>query len=209
MNPITSDIEQGIDIEPQQIRVQEPLFSVDKVETNEHKTKKNIDDDSSSVSSLSQKGKKEQERECRICLSTEESPSLVFCQPCGCKGSLEWAHVSCLQSWVHERRQLMCEICKSTYKEEYLPTLENELYTTQHIVTQPVAGDGRTRRVLKTFVIVTLVVVTLTTALVILGLNANDHTWAAIALRVIAFGLPMLIILRCVILWYQGRTIYS
>lgn len=166
-----------------------------------------------SVSSSSyQDEETKQVKECRICLSTEEGPSQVMVQPCMCKGSLKWAHVSCLQSWVHERRQLMCEICKSIYKEEYLPTLEHELHPTHR--TQPsrqssATEQARRRRALKTFIIVTIVVVTLTTTLVILGLNANNHTWAAICLRVIAFGLPMLIILRCILLWYQGRTIYS
>lgn len=211
MNLISFDIEQGREPQTHSTGVQESLCShSDKVEENEYETKKNNDEDSSSESSVTQKDIKEQQRECRICLLAEDDDSLV--QPCLCKGSLQWAHVSCLQSWVHERRQLMCEICKSTYKEEYLPTLENAMYTSRYhnvSTTQSVADGGRRRRMLKTFVIVSSIVVALTAALVILGLNANDHTWAAIALRVLAFGLPMLIILRCILLWYQGRTIYT
>ncbi len=209
MNSITYDLEQGREPQPQPTGVQEPL-SFQRVEENEHETKKNNDGDSSSISSLAKQESEEMPRECRICLSTDESDSMV--QPCLCKGSLQWAHESCLQSWVHERRQLMCEICKSTYKEEYLPTLQNELCTSDHhtvSTSQSVADRSRRRRMLKTFAIVSSIVVVLTAALVLLGLNANDHTWAAIALRVLAFGLPMLIILRCILIWYQGRTVYS
>lgn len=165
---------------------------------------------SSSSSSMMQK-------ECRICLSTEESPSLVFVEPCMCKGSLRWAHVSCLQSWVHERRQLMCELCKSAYKEEYLPRLEHALYAASHHAVSGLDGqqqqtqgiEARRKKVLRTVVITAIVVITVTSLLVVLGLNASDHIWAAICLRVIAFGLPLLIILRCILLWYQARTVYS
>ena len=208
MNPpdteLESDLQQTV---AQPLGEGENAFQLDQVvvEKNEYKN------DDKSVASSHHEDTKEHQKECRICLSTEDGDLMV--QPCMCKGSLQWAHVSCLQSWVHERRQLLCEICKSTYKEEYLPTLENELYTRHSQSTmesgQPTAEDrSRRRRMLKTFVIVTVIVLTLIATLVVLGLNANNHTWAAIALRVIAFGLPMIIILRCFLLWFQGRGVY-
>lgn len=43
-------------------------------------------------------------RECRICLAADNPEDLV--QPCSCTGSVQYAHMECLKSWVQERANL-------------------------------------------------------------------------------------------------------
>jgi hypothetical protein len=47
---------------------------------------------------------------CRICLE-EDDPSQLD-RPCGCTGTLAYAHCECIQRWINERGHLVCEICE-------------------------------------------------------------------------------------------------
>ncbi|EGR30629.1 protein kinase domain protein [Ichthyophthirius multifiliis] len=66
-------------------------------------------------------------RTCRICLSEEEqSEENPFINPCSCKGSCEYMHVSCIKLWIESKvhkkvlpnitsykwKNLECEVCK-------------------------------------------------------------------------------------------------
>lgn len=152
-------------------------------------------------------------RECRICLQTisanEDDDEAQGVEPCACRGSLQYAHLHCLKSWVHERRQLVCEICKMPYKEELIDEfLREEAASLQIIpVTQilPQTENQRHRRVIVTTIIFTCVILAIIIILVVLGLNAGKHVWAAILLRIIAFGLPILIIGRALFLCCEMR----
>ncbi len=47
---------------------------------------------------------------CRICLEEDSQDNLD--KPCGCTGTLAYAHSSCIQRWINERGSLTCEICE-------------------------------------------------------------------------------------------------
>ncbi|KXZ43067.1 hypothetical protein GPECTOR_105g99 [Gonium pectorale] len=55
--------------------------------------------------------------ECRICLLSEPLGDLVA--PCHCTGSMAYAHMGCLRTWVMEKRSIHCELCATMYKEPY------------------------------------------------------------------------------------------
>ena len=132
--------------------------------------------------------------------------------------AVKYAHLDCLKSWVQERQRLTCEICNSEYKEPLLPELKPEIRETAvrppgatsffpsmgaHLVFPPLVdtipqrppGWNR-RRIMVRMALILGGVGTLVGILVVLGINASTHTWAAILLRIIAFGLPALIVLK-------------
>ncbi|KAF6148275.1 hypothetical protein GIB67_012050 [Kingdonia uniflora] len=61
--------------------------------------------------------------ECRICQEEDEVENLE--NPCGCSGSLKYAHRDCVQKWCNEKRGTICEICNQPYQPNYtaLPPL--------------------------------------------------------------------------------------
>ncbi|KAI8110793.1 hypothetical protein M9434_004367 [Picochlorum sp. BPE23] len=191
------------------------------------------DDDESDAAAAKQQQQKTLAKgaECRICLSSEQSESFV--QPCLCDGSLKYAHLHCLKSWVHERQRLSCEICKAKYAEPLLPELKEEMHDPDHagsggsvtrqgytvddnhsprvFILPGMAHDGSNTRqrnnnkALINIFIIAFVIIVIVVILVVLGLNASQHTWAAVLLRIIAFGLPLLIIGRAFIVCCEMR----
>ncbi|CAD8085782.1 unnamed protein product [Paramecium primaurelia] len=73
--------------------------------------------------------KNEFTKQCRICLSTGESPLNPLIDPCKCIGSTKYVHIKCLLRWIQQSshfnsnayctrfiwKSLECEICKSVY----------------------------------------------------------------------------------------------
>jgi hypothetical protein len=59
---------------------------------------------------------------CRICLAAASEKS-----PCSCSGSSGYVHASCLTQWAVEKRCMVCEICKSPYKEPFRSTIEAQI----------------------------------------------------------------------------------
>ncbi|KAH7425610.1 hypothetical protein KP509_11G062700 [Ceratopteris richardii] len=55
--------------------------------------------------------------ECRIC-QEEAYPSQMEI-PCGCSGTLKYAHHKCVQRWCNEKGSTICEICHQPYKQAY------------------------------------------------------------------------------------------
>jgi len=52
---------------------------------------------------------------CRICqLNEDEADEELERTPCHCKGSLQFAHKTCVQKWIQTQRSTSCEICKGT-----------------------------------------------------------------------------------------------
>lgn len=53
--------------------------------------------------------------DCRICLETDNN----LINPCSCKGSAEFVHISCLEKWrgldKELRKYTYCEVCNSKY----------------------------------------------------------------------------------------------
>ncbi|CAO2828785.1 unnamed protein product [Amaranthus hypochondriacus] len=55
--------------------------------------------------------------ECRICQEEDSVSSLEV--PCGCSGSLKYAHRKCVQRWCNEKGDIICEICHKIYQGGY------------------------------------------------------------------------------------------
>ncbi|GAB4829169.1 hypothetical protein Ancab_018834 [Ancistrocladus abbreviatus] len=58
-----------------------------------------------------------QAAECRICQEEDEMKNLEI--PCGCSGSLKYAHRKCVQRWCNEKGNITCEICHQPYRPNY------------------------------------------------------------------------------------------
>ncbi|XXG38948.1 hypothetical protein AAC387_Pa01g0034 [Persea americana] len=55
--------------------------------------------------------------ECRICQEEDHINNLET--PCGCSGSLKFAHRECVQRWCNEKGDITCEICHQQYRPGY------------------------------------------------------------------------------------------
>ncbi|CAN1321544.1 E3 ubiquitin-protein ligase MARCHF3 [Linum perenne] len=55
--------------------------------------------------------------ECRICQEEDSVENLE--SPCGCSGSLKYAHRKCVQHWCNEKGDIICEICHQSYQPGY------------------------------------------------------------------------------------------
>ena len=55
------------------------------------------------------------EADCRICLEREKISELVA--PCGCTGSMRYAHKECLERWCQEKGSGCCEVCGCQYND--------------------------------------------------------------------------------------------
>ena len=51
----------------------------------------------------------EDERTCRVCWGAESEDEPLI-RPCGCKGSLTWAHSDCIRQWIDRSKRLKCEV---------------------------------------------------------------------------------------------------
>lgn len=56
--------------------------------------------------------------ECRICQEEDSVQNLET--PCGCSGSLKYAHRKCVQHWCDEKGDIICEICHQPYQPGYI-----------------------------------------------------------------------------------------
>jgi len=54
-------------------------------------------------------------KECRICYEDTDQLNLII--PCGCKGSLKYAHIKCIVTWIDTKPKnfAICELCKYPY----------------------------------------------------------------------------------------------
>ena len=48
--------------------------------------------------------------ECRICFEDDTNETLF--SPCKCSGTMRWVHNSCLQKWIHIKKNSRCPVCK-------------------------------------------------------------------------------------------------
>ncbi|KAG8052043.1 hypothetical protein GUJ93_ZPchr0001g31540 [Zizania palustris] len=61
-------------------------------------------------------------RQCRICHDEEEEGEegcTAMESPCGCSGSLKYAHRGCVQRWCDEKGSTLCEICLQNFEPGY------------------------------------------------------------------------------------------
>ncbi|XP_047174215.1 uncharacterized protein LOC124841881 [Vigna umbellata] len=58
--------------------------------------------------------------ECRICQEDDIIQNLDI--PCGCNGTLKFAHRECVQLWCYEKGDTICEICHQPFKPDYSAT---------------------------------------------------------------------------------------
>ena len=173
--------------------------------------------------------------ECRICLENDLKKSLV--RPCVCQGSVAYAHLACLKHWVRERGQVKCEICKTNYAEELMPELKPELEAGQaerqtefsrrrSTVGPSFYGERSSRnnpssrgdwmvdhvdtRPKKFWIKIVLfggIFFSILLCLLFLGLYAGDALWAAILLRIIAFAIPLFIIVKALQVCWDIRRV--
>lgn len=65
--------------------------------------------------------------ECRICQEEDDVSSLET--PCACSGSVKFAHRACVQRWINEKGNIICEICHETYKNGFTAPVRRQLLT--------------------------------------------------------------------------------
>ncbi|BAS93563.1 uncharacterized protein [Oryza sativa Japonica Group] len=58
-------------------------------------------------------------RQCRICHEEEDEWCAAIESPCGCSGSLKYAHRGCVQRWCDEKGSTLCEICLQNFESDY------------------------------------------------------------------------------------------
>ncbi|CAL9779145.1 unnamed protein product [Musa acuminata subsp. burmannicoides] len=56
---------------------------------------------------------------CRICHEEEEERNTSMESPCGCSGTLKFAHRECIQRWCDEKGSNVCEICLEKFEPGY------------------------------------------------------------------------------------------
>ncbi|XP_073149862.1 uncharacterized protein [Henckelia pumila] len=55
--------------------------------------------------------------ECRICHDEDDNSNMDT--PCSCRGSLKYAHRTCVQRWCNEKGDTICEICHQQFRPDY------------------------------------------------------------------------------------------
>ena len=158
-------------------------------------------------------------RECRICLQGEENDQdKTFVQPCQCSGSISWVHRDCLCQWVQESRSRTCEICKTPFDPDLVKDIPIPETISMYDLFRQGSGvrdEARETGARQTWrewmpVIVTVAVVAVLVLIVaLIGMNASEHEWASILLRVLAFSLPTLLILRVVWVYIRARRAFN
>ncbi|KAK9834311.1 hypothetical protein WJX81_005574 [Elliptochloris bilobata] len=159
--------------------------------------------------------------ECRICLSGERPDALAAA--CNCIGSMRFAHVSCLETWCEERQSMVCEICGKAYAApltaQLMAALERGAARHQREqVVQLMEVDGRATNVgymsccgasrARVYVAVLLMfVVTLGLLYVVLFVSGDSQpsVWAVMLLRILAFLLPVYLIVQAVLAYFRFR----
>lgn len=79
---------------------------------------------------------------CRVCLSRKQNnKTKQLIQPCLCKGSMRWVHITCLNSWRSMTRQPLshyrCENCLSFYDTTLLPNVAIKTSTLDYYILHP------------------------------------------------------------------------
>ncbi|CAK9145030.1 unnamed protein product, partial [Ilex paraguariensis] len=56
-------------------------------------------------------------KDCRICQEEDEEHEMEA--PCGCNGTLKFAHRKCIQRWCNKKGDITCEICNQVFSPNY------------------------------------------------------------------------------------------
>ena len=80
---------------------------------------------------------------CRICLERGE-PDSYMCVPCNCLGSVRYIHRECLEEWIRQCGATECEICHSSYNENWVQWAQENNYIRSHqeVQEQPLGQPG-------------------------------------------------------------------
>ncbi|CAD6272424.1 unnamed protein product [Miscanthus lutarioriparius] len=76
--------------------------------------------------------------QCRICHEEEDEGRATMESPCGCFGSLKYAHRGCVQRWCDEKGSTLCEICLQNFEPGYTmppkktPVVETVVTISEH-----------------------------------------------------------------------------
>ncbi|KAG0242608.1 hypothetical protein BGX31_000133 [Mortierella sp. GBA43] len=90
----------------------------------------------------------EEERLCRICLDSEDDPTSEttrLISPCNCKGSAQYVHLGCLQTWqrlsVRKESSTNCDVCRQVYSyNKKIPT--SQQYTRRLYAGGSIVASG-------------------------------------------------------------------
>ncbi|KAF0925796.1 hypothetical protein E2562_018452 [Oryza meyeriana var. granulata] len=181
---------------------------------------------SSSSPSFSSSSSSSLLRQCRICHEEEDEWCAAIESPCGCSGSLKYAHRGCVQRWCDEKGSTLCEICLQNFESDYtippkkvqvvetavtvsdeemLPEEHQEQYTGSE--AQPGHGDCSSwcRSLTITFTIMLLV----WHLIAVVTIEAADHCAFSLVtmylLRAAGILLPFYAIMRMVRMIQQGQ----
>ncbi|EHA8588731.1 E3 ubiquitin-protein ligase MARCH8-like [Cocos nucifera] len=64
--------------------------------------------------------------QCKIC--HDEGLESEMETPCGCDGTIRFAHRKCVQTWIDLKGDIICEICHQEYRPDYSVLPESEAY---------------------------------------------------------------------------------
>ncbi|PWZ10394.1 E3 ubiquitin-protein ligase MARCH2 [Zea mays] len=79
---------------------------------------------------------------CRICHEEEDGGRATMESPCGCSGSLKYAHRRCVQRWCDEKGTAICEICLQNFEPGYtMPPKKTPVVETAVTIRSPVTGN--------------------------------------------------------------------
>ena len=84
--------------------------------------------------------------ECRICLEAEGGSGPLIRTACACAGTLSYAHLACLQTWILTKRPApgtapRCELCKTEFRQPLRSQLEACLKTVEDAADARLAAE--------------------------------------------------------------------
>uniref|UniRef100_A0A7N0R9T7 RING-CH-type domain-containing protein n=1 Tax=Kalanchoe fedtschenkoi TaxID=63787 RepID=A0A7N0R9T7_KALFE len=79
---------------------------------------------------------------CRICHEEEYESCRRLESPCGCTGTVKFAHRECIQKWCDEKGNTVCEICLQKYQPNYIVPPPKKCQPVDAVVTIRESLDG-------------------------------------------------------------------
>lgn len=149
-------------------------------------------------------------RECRICLLSEQADDLAA--PCGCTGSVKYAHLACLRTWCAEKKSLVCELCGQEYAAAYREKLASAIAQPQQSVVVLVQPPPSARQPPGSWLLLcchAILLLSLLVGVVYLAIFINtegyEEFWALFVWRVLTIIVPIYLLGRVAFVVYHRR----
>ena len=113
-NPLGYELTQG-DV----VKIGRYKFKIRKICLIDNNNINNLNDIKIGINDNYNTGKKEEEKQCKICFQNDEKISPLI-SPCSCTGSLKYIHLLCLQKWL--KSKLKIDYKKSLYENNIIIT---------------------------------------------------------------------------------------